>query len=94
MGHTTETGQPNHLARYKGFQEKQGNHMADLTQTWLLKRMANSIWLWPTSISHFCSFPLRMTSFFFFSPQVLLAPQIPVNNQVSRGKDCVWLGML
>ena len=67
--------------------------MADLTQTRLLKRKANSIWLWPTSNSRFCSFLLR-TAICFFLPRVFLAPQIPVNCQVSRGKDCVWLGML
>ena len=67
--------------------------MADLTQTRLLKRKANSIWLWPTSIARFCSFPLHMASCFFL-PRVLLAPQIPVNRQVSREEDCVWLGML
>ena len=67
--------------------------MADLTQTRLLKRKANSIWLWPTSNSHFYSFLLHPASCSFLA-WVFLAPQIPVNCQVSRGKDPVWLGRL
>ena len=67
--------------------------MADLSQTRLLKRKANSIWLWPTSNSPFCSFLLRTASCFFL-PWVFLAPQIYINCQVSRDEDCVWFGML
>ena len=43
-------------------------------------------------------FPLLLVSTsyrqLFFLLRVFLAPQIPVNCQVSRGEDCVWLGML